>query len=385
MISVGLIGCGAIARTHARAFARFSSRCRVVSLCDIYPEKAEALRGEQGWQAAVHRDLARVLADPSVDLVSLCLPPSLHAEVTIAALEAGKHVLCEKPMAASLADCDAMIAAQERSSRLLSVVAQNRFRTPMMKMKALLAEGVAGRILHAQVNSWWWRGQSYYDLWWRGTWEKEGGGCTLNHAVHHIDLLHWLRGMPAEVLSVMANTNHENSEVEDLAIAILRHGDGTLSQATASLVHHGEDQELMFQGERAGLWIPFKVKAGVSKENGFPVEDTATVRAIQARYDALPEVAFEGHEGQIDNVLSALETGAPLLIDGVEGRKTIELITAIYESAVAARPVRVPFDPGDPCYTTAGLLARMPRFHGKKRSIENFASSSITLGSNPGR
>ncbi len=385
MVTVALLGCGAIARTHAKAFVRFSSRCRIVSLCDMYPEKAEALRREHGLEAPVHREIDAVFADGSVDLVSICLPPSLHAEAAIRALESGKHVLCEKPMAPSLADCDAMIAAAKRSGRLLSVVAQNRFRTPMMRMKRLLDEGAAGRILHAQVNSWWWRGQSYYDLWWRGTWEKEGGGCTLNHAVHHIDLLHWLRGMPAEVLSVIANVNHDNSEVEDLAIAILRHHDGTLSQVTASLVHHGEEQELMFQGERAGLWIPWKVRAGRSLENGFPIEDAETVRRLQARYEALETLPYEGHEGQIDDVLSAIERGRAPFIDGVEGRKTIELITAIYKASVEGRQARIPLEPADPFYTAAGMLPRMPRFHEKKRSVENFASSPITLGRDPGR
>jgi len=101
-------------------------------------------------------------------------------------------------MAASLEECDEMIEAARRSDRVVSVVAQNRFRTDMMKLKQVVDSGLAGKILHAQVDSYWWRGQTYYDLWWRGTWEREGGGCTLNHAVHHLDALQWMMGMPCD-------------------------------------------------------------------------------------------------------------------------------------------------------------------------------------------
>ena len=139
-----------------------------------------------------------------VDLAVILTPPFAHAEATITALDAGINVLIEKPMATSLEECDAMISAAEKNGKLLSVVAQNRYKSPMMKLKAVLDSGLAGEIQHAQVNSFWWRGQKYYDLWWRGTWEKEGGGCTMNHAVHHIDLFHWMMGMP-EISSSIHN------------------------------------------------------------------------------------------------------------------------------------------------------------------------------------
>jgi UDP-N-acetyl-2-amino-2-deoxyglucuronate dehydrogenase len=188
-----------------------------------------------------------------------------------------------------------------------------------------------------------------------------------------------------DLVSVCLPPSAHATEVEDLAIAILRHPGGTLSQVTASLVHHGEEQELMFQGERAGLWIPWKIRAGGSLENGFPVEDTGTVRLLQARYDSLETMPYEGHEGQIDDFLSAIESGRPPFVDGVEGRKTIELITAIYKASVEGRQVRLPLDPADPSCTAAGILASMPRFHQKKRIVENLPSPQITLGRDPGR
>ena len=150
-----------------------------------------------------------MLADTTVQLAAVCLPPFVHAPATVDLLDAGVNVLLEKPMAPTLAECDAILAAAGRSGQLLSVVAQNRYKTPMMKLKQVLDSGMIGRILHAQVDSFWWRGSRYYDLWWRGTWAKEGGGCTMNHAVHHIDLFQWMMGMPDEVQAVVTNLNHE--------------------------------------------------------------------------------------------------------------------------------------------------------------------------------
>ena len=132
-----------------------------------------------------------------------------------------------------------MIQAAEKSGRILASIAQNRYKIPMMKVKKILESGTAGRVLHATANSSWWRGQNYYDLWWRGTWKAEAGGCTMNHAVHHIDLLRWAMGMPEEVTAIFTNANHENSETEDLSIAILHYPNGALAQITASIVDHG--------------------------------------------------------------------------------------------------------------------------------------------------
>ena len=139
------------------------------------------------------------------------------------------------------------------------MVAQNRFTNPMMRLKQVLDSGLAGRVLHAQVDSHWWRGPSYYDLWWRGTWHSEGGGCTLNHAVHHIDALQWMVGTPAVIQSMIANVNHGNSEVEDLSLTIMRFPDGALGQLTGSVVHHGQDQQIIFQTERAKIAMPWTV------------------------------------------------------------------------------------------------------------------------------
>ncbi|WP_217595490.1 Gfo/Idh/MocA family protein [Cohnella sp. GbtcB17] len=382
MIKVALIGTGGIANSHLEAYVTsFKERCRVVALCDMYEEKAARCKEDYQLDCKVVRDYQELL-ESDIDLVSICTPPYTHADIAIDFLRAGKHVLVEKPMASSLEECDRMLDAAMASKRILSVVGQNRFRDPIMKLKRTLDTGEIGKIVHAQVDSHWWRGHCYYDLWWRGTWEKEGGGCTLNHAVHHIDMLQWMMGMPDKIQALMSNTSHDNAEVEDISIAILSYGNGSLAQITSSVVHHGEDQQLIFQGERARISVPWKVYASSSKENGFPVRNTSLEEEIEHTYNNFENLPYTGHAGQINDVMSAIETGSlKVLIDGGEGRKTLELITAIYEAAVTGNPVSLPLSKDSLFYSRSGLLANVPHFYEKSSSVVSFSENEITLGS----
>jgi predicted dehydrogenase len=381
MTGVAVLGTGAIARVHVDGYKTFEDRCAIRTLCDTFPEKADALAGEKELKNTVScADYRKAIDRPDVDLVSICLPPSLHAESAIFALQAGKHVLLEKPMASSLEECDAIINAAEKAGKKLSVVSQNRFRTPIMRLKRVIDSGLAGRIVHGAVNSYWWRGQSYYDLWWRGTWEKESGGCTLNHAVHHADLLLWMMGSPERAHAFFANLNHHNSEAEDFSSTVLVYPNGAAAQLTASLVHHGEEQEMIFQGEKARISFPWDVHASASLENGFPERDPETEKSIRELYESLPALEHEGHEAQIENILDSIESGTALLVDGESGRNTIELIFGIYKSAVTGTAVSFPLTQEDPFYRRETMLPLLPRFHRKTKSLENFGTSSITLG-----
>jgi UDP-N-acetyl-2-amino-2-deoxyglucuronate dehydrogenase len=382
MLNVAVIGAGAIAPAHIQAYLTFPERCKIVAVCDIYPDKARQKVEEYGLEAEVYADYKDLLGRADIDLVSVCTPPYTHAETAIAFLDAGKHVIVEKPMASSLEECDAMNEAAKRSGRILSVVAQNRFTTPMMKLKSVLDTKLMGPIVHAQIDSYWWRGHCYYDLWWRGTWEKEGGGCTLNHAVHHIDILQWMNGMPSEITAVMSNTSHDNAEVEDISIAIARYDNGALAQITSSVVHHGQEQQLIFQGKHARVSAPWKLAASSSKPNGFPEEDKALEAKIQQVYDEQPDLTYEGHRGQIQDVLSAIERNTSVLADGIQGRRTLELITAIYQSASTGRTVKLPLGPDSPFYTREGVLKNATYFYEKKNSVENFGDNAITSGGN---
>lgn len=382
MIHVAVIGTGNISPAHISGYLAFPERCKIVALVDIYPEKAKEKAGKFSLNhAEIFNSHKEILAREDIHLVSICTPPYTHAEIAIDCLKAGKDVILEKPMASSLDECDAILQAAEESKRLLSVVAQNRFKTPMMKLKKTLEAGLIGDVLHAQVDSFWWRGHCYYDLWWRGTWEKEGGGCTLNHAVHHIDALAWMMGLPDQIHAVMGNTAHDNAEVEDLSIAILKYGKGKLAQITSSVVHHGEEQQLVFQGSRARISAPWKVYASISKGNGFPERDTGLESEIENFYDRIPEVPYEGHTGQIDNVLTAIEQGVEPMITGTDGRRTLEVITAIYKSASTGVTVNLPLSKEDIFYTAEGIIKNATHFYEKTASVENLSNESITVGS----
>lgn len=380
MIHVAIIGAGNIAPAHIDAYRQFPDRCHLAALADIYLDKAERRNSEFGLQARVFSSHTELLAQcPEVRLVSVCTPPYTHAQIAIDCMLAGKDVLVEKPMASSVSECEQMIRVARQTGRTLSVVAQNRFRTPVMNLKRTLDTGLAGPVVHAQVDSFWWRGHCYYDLWWRGTWEKEGGGCTLNHAVHHIDMLCWMLGRPTQVQAVMANTSHDNAEVEDLSVAILTYP-GALAQVTSSTVHHGEEQQLVFQCREARVSVPWKVSASVSKSNGFPEANPVLEQTLDSTFRGFAQVVHEAHVGQIDDVLSALETGRPPLIGGEDGRTTVEVIAAIYQSATEHRPVGLPL--GDSAWATRdGILAQAPRFYQKSAAVENFADEGITTGS----
>ena len=380
MIRVAIVGTGGISHAHIKAYRQFPDRCKITALVDIIPGKAQRVKEQYGLDAEVFLDHHEIL-EKDIDLVDVCTPPFAHAEVSINALRSGKNVVCEKPMAASLEECDAMLKARDESGKKLSIIAQNRFRLPVRNLKALLDNGMAGKVRHVTVNSLWFRGHSYYDLWWRGTWEKEGGGCTLNHAVHHIDMLGWMMGTPEKITSVLANTGHDNAEVEDLSVSIAEYP-GALAVVTASVVDHGEDQALIFQCEKAKIAFPYSVFASRPQPNGFPLAEPDEGFAKQAEefLASLPPVPWEMHTGQLENVLSALENDTEPAITGEDGRRTIELITAIYKAGASRQTVTLPIGPEDPFYTVDGIRGAVPHFYEKTASIMEQAGV-MTFGS----
>lgn len=384
MLNIAIIGTGSIANMHLEGLLAFPERCRVVALCDIYPEKAQAMKDKNKLDCRIydsHKSL--LIAEESIDLVHICTPPYVHAPIAIDVMDAGCNVLVEKPMATCLAECDRMLEAEARNKVMLACIAQNRFRNSIYKLKKVAESGLAGKICCAHINSYWWRGHSYYDLWWRGLWEKEGGGPTLNHAVHHIDMLNWIEGrMPEEVMALLTNVMHDNSEVEDLSIAALRYDDGSVAQIVSSVIHHGEEQGIELQCVDAKISAPWSLKAELSRGNGFPDENgnTALVQKLNTFYNAIPELEYEGHTGEIDNVLAAVESGNRPLIDGTDGRKTVELITAIYKASSERKVVKLPLEKNDDYYTFEGILEHAARFYEKSSAVENFEEEEITVG-----
>lgn len=379
MIKVAIVGTGNISHAHMKAYLQFPERCKIVALVDIVPGKAQRMKEQYGLDCPVYLDHQEILP-LDIDLVDVCTPPFAHAEISINALKSGKNVVCEKPMAASLAECDAMLKARDESGKKLSIIAQNRFRKPIRDLKALLDSGMAGPVRHAQVDSFWFRDHCYYDLWWRGTWEKEGGGCTLNHAVHHIDMLGWMMGRPQRVTSVLANTAHDNAEVEDLSVSIMEYP-GALATVTASVVHHEEEQQVVFQCEKAKIAAPYAVYASIGQPNGFPLNhpDEAFREKADAYLETLPPIPYEMHVGQLESVISSLEKDAEMAIGGEDGKLAVELITAIYKAGATHQPVEMPLQADDPFYTVEGIRASVPHFYEKTKSVTEF-EGEISFG-----
>lgn len=382
MLNIAVIGIGTISSAHIDAYLAFPKRCKLVAFVDIYPEKADQRIKDLALEGIdVYDSHQGILERTDIDLVSICTPPNSHAEIAIDCLKAGFHVLVEKPMAPSLEECDAMLEAEQESQKILAVVAQNRFRTPIMALKKTLDSGLAGRVLHTQIDSHWWRAHSYYDLWWRGRWETEGGGCTLNHAVHHIDMLAWMMGMPTSVAAILSNAAHDNSEVEDISVAAMQYDGGAMAQVTSSVIHHGEEQQLIFQAEKARISVPWKVVAHLPAGNAFPLteNDLELEAELTRTFESQETLEYEGHRGEIDDVMRAIEEGTRPLIDGIQGRNTIELITAIYKAGAERRTVDLPIPTDDLFYTMKGMQDSMPRFYEKKESTLSL-DGDITLG-----
>lgn len=385
MVNVAIMGAGAIAGVQADAYGMFPELCEVRAVCDIYIEKAEALIKKKGLEhATAYSNLEAAVRAEKIAAVAICLPPSFHAETAIQAMELGCHVLVEKPMANSLEECDRMNEAAERTGKRLSIVCQNRFKTPMNRVHQMLQDGVGGRVTHAIVNSLWWRGENYYDIWWRGTWEKECGGSFTSHSVHHVDLLVWMLGMPEQVTAVMKNVGHHNSELEDVGMAILEYPQ-TFAHIGTSIVDHGEEQEMVFQTEKGRLSIPWKPAAATPLPNGFPKENQEYEEELYHIYNEIPELELEGHPAQVRNFLRAIRGEEELLSSGKEGRNAIEVIMAIYKSHAERGTVSLPIAKDDDFYRKETMVQRMPHFFEKVKSIENFTETEITLGRDVGK
>lgn len=382
MLNVAIIGTGNISAAHIAAYLQFPNICKIVALMDIVEEHAIDKKERFDLDADII-SYQELLDRQDIDLVSNCTPPSEHARLTIDLLKSGKNVVVEKPMASTLKDCDAMIAAAKESGKLLSVIAQNRFRSDMDVVKASIDSELLGPIAHVRVDSAWWRGLPYYDLFWRGTWASEGGGPTLNHAIHHIDLLLWMLGEPQSVTAAMVNAWHTNSEVEDLSVALLQYPN-TIATITASVVHHGEKQAIVVQGRDASVAQPWDVTADQAQSDGFPypAPNEELIEKIGDLRRNHPALRYEGHVGQILDVMNCILGHRAPAITGEDGRLTVEIVTAIYEAAIERRTIDLPIPPNSPWYNGEALLERAPRFYEKTGHLTELGTGQYTYGGN---
>ena len=380
MMKVAIIGAGAISATHIEAYLAQSEKCEIVAISDIYVDRAEALNERYGLNAKVFNDANNMLHEINADLISICTPPASHATLTLNALKAGYNVLLEKPIATSITECDEMITAAKESGKILSIVSQYRDTGQYYKLKQLLESGFAGKPLYISIDALFYRGTEYYDLDWRGRWSTEGGGCTLIHAIHFIDQLIWLCGMPSHVYAYIDNLAHNNSEVEDFTEVMLRYDNGLLGRLTCSLLHHGERQGIEIQTEKCAIGVPFNPRVSKSMENGFPMEDLKAVEKLKAAYDSISLPPLQSHAGQIADVIKAIKGENSNYVTGEEARAAFELVQAIYKSATSRREVSLPLKPDDDFYCKETMVPLMPVFNTKTGNVKGFATSTIKVG-----
>jgi predicted dehydrogenase len=334
----GIVGVGNIAPLHALAIQELPE-AELIAVTTRNAERGKAFAEKYGgvWQA----DYAELLQQPELDVVAICTPHDLHAPLAIAAARAGKHVLCEKPMARTTAECDEMIEACDRAGVTLGVVFQSRFEPLSQQLKRLIDEGTLGRVLWSSASTIWYRGDDYYRSGpWRGTWQHEGGGVLINQAIHAIDLMLWLTGMPDRVTAQTRTLNHA-IEVEDGAIATLQYADKRLGLIQATTVAYpGYAERLEVYGTH-GSAIYHKGEGRLEWHLRDPREDRVLEANISSGAANPMDISATGHAAVFQNFAQAIRQGRHPLIDGAEGRRSVEVVEAIYRAARSGGTISV--------------------------------------------
>src|SRR5580700_7175085 len=344
VIRFGLLGCGRIAKRHGDLLGGgHIAGARLVAVCDEVRERADAVAARFGVHA--HYELDQLLARNDIDAVSVLTPSGMHPRHAIAVAKAGKHVIVEKPMALRLEDADAMIRACDEAGVKLFIVKQNRFNVPVVKAREALDAGRFGHLVLGTVRVRWCRDQSYYDQdEWRGTWAYDGGVLS-NQASHHVDMLEWFFG---DVVSVHARavTALVNIEAEDTAVATLKFRNGALGIIEATTAVRPKDLEgsLSILGEKGTVEI---AGFAVNKIRHWQfAEELASDRDVVEKFSVNPPNVYGfGHQAYYQHVIDCLINQRAALVDGLEGRKSLELISALYESIETGLEVPLHFTP----------------------------------------
>jgi predicted dehydrogenase len=341
---IGIVGAGVIAATHAAAIAAVPG-ARLVAVTDVVPERAIAFAGSHG--CAAEPSLDALLARDDIDVVSVCVPSGLHAEVGIQAAAAGKHLVVEKPIDVSLAAADLLIDAADTAGVTMTVISQHRFDAGLVELRGLIDDGALGRLLVGEASTKWYRSQAYYDSGpWRGTWALDGGSL-MNQGIHYVDLLRWTMGPVTEVSAIYGTQDHQ-VEVEDTALAVLRFSSGAMATVVSStVVFPGFAQRLEVSGTGGTVVVEDGEIARRALTAGSPEPGLRGTRlprpsAVEGAAANAAALGVASHAAQIADLLAAVEQGREPLVTGRSGRDALEVVCAVYESAREGRPVVLP-------------------------------------------
>jgi UDP-N-acetyl-2-amino-2-deoxyglucuronate dehydrogenase len=330
-IKFAIVGCGRIAQRHAEHINNYAL---LKGVFDVVASKAQILADNYSCKA--YSSMEELLADPNVDVVSICTPNGLHAAHTIQSLNARKHVLCEKPMALSVQDCGEMIKAAERNNKRLFAIKQNRFNPPVEAVKRLIDEGKLGEIYSVQLNCFWNRNPDYYLNSWKGTKDLDGGTLFTQFS-HFIDLLYWMVGDIKDVKAFTGNYHHQNDiEFEDTGVVILRfynNAIGTINYTVNSCQKNMEGSLTIF-AEKGTVKIggQYLNELEYQSIDGFKIENLAE-GAKPNNYGNYVG-SMSNHHLIYKNVIDVLKNNAAISTSAFEGLKTVEIIDKIYTSAI---------------------------------------------------
>ncbi len=342
-----LIGCGRIAVNHIKA--ALNNRLEIVAVCDVLPEKMEALltRFDLQNDASIRRytDYRQMIAENELTLVSIATESGSHAEIALFCIDRGVNVIIEKPMAMSMDDADEIVRRSAEKGVKVSACHQNRFNVAVQETRRALESGRFGRLSHASVHVRWNRNRDYYDQApWRGTWAQDGG-CLMNQCIHGIDLLRWMMGDEVdEVYGVTRQQFHDYLECEDVGMAVVKFRNGAVGtiEGTVNVYPRNLEETLYLFGEKG------TVKIGGTSTNNIDVwnfeDETAADEKNKGLQEATSNVYGNGHTSLFADMIGAIEEDRRPYVDAVAGRNALEMILAIYRSAATGAPVKLPLE-----------------------------------------
>jgi len=339
MKNIALLGCGRISKNHLESIFQLSDELKLIAVCDIIPERAK--EAAEKYNAVAYTDYDEMFKRDDIDLISICTPSGMHPEHGIKAAQRGWHVITEKPMAITLEAADALIKACDDNHVQLFVVKQNRLNTTMQLLKRSIDKERFGKIYLVQSNVFWQRPQSYYDqAKWRGTWEFDGGSF-MNQASHYIDALYWLIG-PVDYVMAETATMARKIETEDTGTAILKFRNGIIGTVNVTMLTFPKNYEgsITILGEKGTVKVGGVAVNRIEKWE-FEEYDDDDRLVVESNYNP-PNVYGLGHIPYYKNVIAALNGKADPDTDGRSGRKSLEIILAIYKSAQTGKKVALP-------------------------------------------
>src|SRR5579863_2091995 len=342
-----IVGCGVIGPTHAEAIHSLPD-AELVAVCDIIPEQAQKLAGKYG--ATAYTSLDEMLAHEKLDVVNICTPSGTHGEFACKVMRTRRHVIVEKPMEITLAAIDEMLHVQQETGVKLAVISQHRFDPASQQVHTLIEEAAFGRLVMGNAIIPWWRSQAYYDSGaWRGTWQLDGGGVLMNQSIHSIDVLQWLMG-PVKSVFAYTDTLAHHMETEDVAVAALRFANGALGVIAATTgaypgvttrieIFGNQGSAIIENDELAFLHLARDEKEAAG-DYGTDMKRKPHQGPNSSGASANPAaLVANSHALQIADMIRAIREDGTPLVDGYAGRRPVEIILSIYESARTRREI----------------------------------------------